>query len=339
MWLVVGSGSARAHPFAPVVLEVRERAGGILDLEFRRSPVGPTAQIRGSVPWPETPEGCSRVDSAGPNTSIASASIGGRTSASVRRIRLQCAATQLEGLALKIHAPPSENLVLVHHTVDGQRATRVVANSTELRLGPQNSGDSVGSGFASYLGLGFVHVLLGPDHLLFVLCLLLMTRGLRRRLLAITAFTVAHSITLVLATLELVSVPSQPVEAAIALSVVLLAGEIARGNREPSSRSLVSMVMIFGLLHGLGFAGALGELGVGAGSAARQLLGFNVGVELGQLAFVAAVLTLLRFGRRFAGPAEARLGSGARWKRRSAYAIGTIAATLFVERVVSFWGA
>lgn len=145
----------------------------------------------------------------------------------------------------------------------------------------------------AYVGLGVEHILGGADHLLFVLALFLLVGATRRLLATITAFTVAHSLTLALATLGMVHVPAKPVEAVIALSIVFVAAEIVHGLRgRPgiTAQRPWLVAFVFGLLHGLGFAGALAEVGVPPHAIPTALLAFNVGVELGQLAFVAALL-------------------------------------------------
>lgn len=185
----------------------------------------------------------------------------------------------------------------------------------------------------SYLWLGIEHILGGVDHLLFVLSLLLIVRGSMRILFTITAFTVAHSLTLVAATLGLVHVPGPPVEAIIALSIVFVAAEVVHGLKgRPglTARAPWLVAFIFGLLHGFGFAGALAEVGLPENAIPVALLMFNVGVELGQLAFVGAVLAsvwvLARVPLRWP-----------RWTQFApAYAIGTVAMMWTIERVAAF---
>src|ERR1700683_3799238 len=146
---------------------------------------------------------------------------------------------------------------------------------------------------ATYLRLGIEHILFGFDHLLFVLALVILIGNWRRVALTVTAFTIAHSITLAAATLGLVDVPRPPVEAAIALSIVLVAVEIVnarRGNPSLAARWPWVVAFCFGLLHGFGFAGALAEVGLPHHAIPVALLFFNLGVEIGQLVFVAAVL-------------------------------------------------
>jgi hydrogenase/urease accessory protein HupE len=184
----------------------------------------------------------------------------------------------------------------------------------------------------AYVGLGIEHILLGVDHLLFVLCLLLLVRGLRQLLATITAFTLAHSITLAAATLGYIRVPAAPVEAMIALSIVFLASELVRGEARRGAVTRLYpwlLAFSFGLLHGLGFAGALAEVGLPQGEVPLALFTFNVGVELGQLAFVTAVLSLTCLVRLL----PLRLPV---WAPSAAgYAIGSVAAFWMFTRLAA----
>ena len=156
----------------------------------------------------------------------------------------------------------------------------------------------------TYLGLGVEHILTGVDHLLFVLGLLLLVRGFGRLVKTVSAFTIAHSVTLALATLGFVHVPSPPVEAVIALSIVFVAKEIlrSRGRSASTQPSLTErqpwlVAFSFGLLHGLGFAGGLSEVGLPEGHIPLALLLFSIGVEVGHFSFIAAVFALMALGR------------------------------------------
>jgi len=184
-----------------------------------------------------------------------------------------------------------------------------------------------------YFRLGVEHILGGVDHLLFVLALLIIVEGTRRLIATVTAFTVAHSITLAAATLGWVHVPQKPVEAVIALSIVFVAGEIVHGRqgRPGITRRLPWVVAFtFGLLHGFGFAGALSEVGLPRTEIPIALLMFNVGVEAGQIFFILAVLGLLVLGRR----AMKNLPNWA--VPATAYGIGGVAAFWLIERVSGF---
>jgi len=189
--------------------------------------------------------------------------------------------------------------------------------------------------FAAYLRHGVDHILFGYDHLLFVFALILIVRTARMLVWTITAFTVAHSITLALATLGLVRVPTVPVEAVIALSILLLATEIVKAQRGESTltaRVPWIVAFVFGLLHGFGFASALVEIGLPRSDVPLALLAFNIGVELGQLAFVAAVLCAWALLHRMRLPAFVTR----RALPLATYGIGSLAAFWFFERLAGF---
>ena len=187
----------------------------------------------------------------------------------------------------------------------------------------------------AYLMHGIEHILFGYDHLLFVLALILIVRSTRMLLLTVTAFTVAHSITLSLATLGVVHVPGPPVEATIALSILLLACEIIRSDRGQSSMTAQWPWLVafsFGLLHGFGFASALTEIGLPQGDIPLALFAFNVGVEIGQLIFIAVVLAALACARWIRFPAFVERHA----RSVASYAIGGMAAYWFIERLAGF---
>lgn len=189
----------------------------------------------------------------------------------------------------------------------------------------------------TYLRLGIEHILGGIDHLLFILALMILVKGTRRLIATVTAFTVAHSITLAGATLGFVRVPQQPVEACIALSIVFVASEIVhahQGWQGWTERWPWIVAFTFGLLHGFGFAGALNAVGLPQTAIPVALLFFNVGVEIGQLLFIAAILSIMAFARwlirRTAIPQPA-------WAWRVApYSIGGLAAFWMIQRIVAF---
>ena len=211
----------------------------------------------------------------------------------------------------------------------GNRLTRVASGAlTQIPLGP----DSAGSW--DRLGLGVRHILGGVDHLFFVAGMMLLVRGRRRIVATITAFTIAHSITLGLTVLEVVRVPGPPVEAFIALSIVYLAFEILR--REQAHVGTVkpwTMAFAFGLVHGFGFAGALLDTGLPSGDIPMTLLLFNVGIELGQIVFAALCgIALWGLYRVLKTPTRrAWLDQGA------AYGLGAVASFWVIDRVVGFW--
>lgn len=189
----------------------------------------------------------------------------------------------------------------------------------------------------TYTVLGIEHILTGFDHLLYVLAMLILVRGWRRVVVTMSAFTLTHSLTLTAATLGWVHVPQPPVEACIALSILFVAREIVqahRGRAGLTARWPWAVSFTFGLMHGFGFAGALAQVGLPVGAIPAALLFFNVGVELGQLIFVAAVLALIAAGRVLAQRLHVRQPD---WLWRLApYAIGGLASLWFVERVAGF---
>lgn len=240
-------------------------------------------------------------------------------------------------------------------TIDGLAAQRtdvllrlqpLSGAPTTIRLTPDSPSHIVppepttGEVFLAYLALGFEHILEGWDHLLFVFALLVLVRDLWRLVAAITAFTVAHSITLALAALGHLSVPGPPVEACIALSIVFLAVEILKhedGQRRLSEKFPWLVSFSFGLLHGLGFAGALTEIGLPKGDIPAALLAFNLGVEAGQLFFVGIVLSLFWIATRaFPDPVRSLRKAHSLGIDVTGYAIGGMATVWLAQRVAGF---
>ena len=189
---------------------------------------------------------------------------------------------------------------------------------------------SLGSLALRYLMLGAEHILLGIDHLLFVLGLLLLLQGFWKLFQTITAFTVAHSITLAFAVLGIFPIPNAPIEVLIALSIVFLAREIIMGQRGESTLVHTKpwiVAFVFGLFHGFGFAGALGELGLSDGDIPLALLFFNLGVEGGQIAFICVLITINYVFNHFLSHLFLSL------QRGLAYGLGAIATYWFIERL------
>lgn len=230
-------------------------------------------------------------------------------------------------------------VVVLARWSDGSEASayfRGDGGAVPVRLADLRAGaGSLGRLARTYLGLGVEHILFGIDHLLFVLGLLLLVRGLWPLVKTVTAFTVAHSMTLAAAVLGIVPVDRAPVEAAIALSILLLAREIVVGTRGTFHlvhRRPWLVAFVFGLLHGLGFAGALGDLGIRGSDIPLALLFFNLGVEAGQLLFVAALVALHQVvGRRN----RARLP---RLEPVLGYVLGGLAMLWFLDRLPGVWG-
>ncbi len=247
----------------------------------------------------------------------------------------------LEGRAIAIRYPlynPSITTLVRLETADGDVHTAVLPpDELSWTVPARPTWRSVAR---DYLALGFAHIWEGPDHLMFVAGLMLLARAPRRILLAVTGFTAAHSITLSLATLGIARAPIAPVEALIALSIVFLAVELARDDPASVARRYPVVVSLtFGLLHGFGFASALGEIGLPRGELALGLVSFNVGVELGQLAFIAGAGGLAWAAGRARAAAREGLGwPGAAFPRIGpvgAYVLGAPAALWFYERTAA----
>ena len=248
----------------------------------------------------------------------------------IRRWEIRMGADSLNGQKIVIeglNATMTDVLVVVNF-LNGESVTRLLkpVDPSFTILRSQHESVPV----AAYLQLGITHILFGIDHLLFVLGLLLLVSGTRRLIKTITAFTIAHSITLALATLHLVNVPQSAAEATIALSIVFLALELTRhyqGRDGLTYHYPWIVAFVFGLLHGFGFAGALAEVGLPAASIPMALFLFNVGVEIGQLLFVFTVLGLIWIYQK-KGPS---LPSRARYA--VPYIIGSLAAFWFIPRM------
>lgn len=237
----------------------------------------------------------------------------------------------LDGWNVTVHGLPSTMVdVLVRIAMaDGRVVLQVLRpDAPSFPFTAETAGPAAGG----YFRLGVEHILFGIDHLLFVLALVLIVRGVGLLVKTITAFTVAHSITLGLATLGYVQVPSAPVEATIALSIVFVASEILRrrrGERGLTERAPWLVAGIFGLLHGFGFAGALSEVGLPANDIPLALLFFNLGVEAGQLVFVVVMLGFIESLRRIRLPEWAPI--------LPPYAIGSIAMFWVIQRTIAIW--
>jgi hydrogenase/urease accessory protein HupE len=249
--------------------------------------------------------------------------------------RLVEAVGGLEGKSVEfvgLQATITDVLVRVQ-TSDGTPSTTLVHPSRPWIDIAASQGVAAIAG--AYIMHGIEHILFGFDHLLFVLALILIVRSGRVLLLTVTAFTVAHSITLSLATLGIVQVPGPPVEASIALSILLLACEIVRlrrGEASLTARWPWVVAFSFGLLHGFGFASALTEIGLPRGDIPLALFAFNVGVEIGQLIFISVVMGALAGAKWIGMPALVERHA----LRVATYAIGILAAFWFIERLAGF---
>ena len=317
--LLLLGAAASAHEVRPAYLELIEEESGEFEVLLKTPMQG---DLRLSL-WPTFSVATEDV------TPVATRNV---DAAAIQTWRLRALAP-LRGQVLRIaglEGTMTDALVRVEF-MDGTQWTERLTPAQPAAVVPLR--ESALAVARVYLVLGIEHILLGIDHLLFVLALLLITHGAWRLVKTVTAFTVAHSITLGLATLGFVRVPIAPVEAVIALSIVFVAAEIVRSHRSNAgitARAPWLVAFIFGLLHGFGFAGALSEVGLPQGQIPVALLFFNLGVEAGQLVFVAFVLGLIAISRttRVQPP---------RWgKQVLPYAIGSIAMFWVIQRVAAF---
>ncbi len=255
--------------------------------------------------------------------------------------RLDCGEQGLIGpLGLEgLERHPVDVVVEVRY-LDGTQLSAVLApDDPPLLVGGEGTRPSSAL-FADYMLLGIEHILLGLDHLLFVLGLVLLVRDRKALLWTVTAFTLAHSLTLAGSTLELIALPGPPVEAGIALSILLLARELLlpEGERDTLTwRAPWLVAFAFGLLHGFGFAGALGEVGLPADRVPLALLAFNLGVEAGQLAVVAVLLLSFASLRRLAERFDLSPRRQAIARALPIYAMGSLAFAWTIERILGFW--
>lgn len=299
-----------ADEFSPALLEINEREGGWVDVTWKV----PTRGDRVLALMPVLPDFLEPLG-AGSSRPVAGAWLEYKTYRSGGQ-SLTGATLSIDGLV----AVPTDVLVRVALLDGAEHSAILRGGNNSFTIPEQVTRFELA---VSYWQMGAIHILEGFDHLLFLLTLLLIVTGLWPLLKTVTAFTVAHSLTLALATLGLVNIPPAPTEAVISLSIVLLAVEVvckSAGDITLSERYPWLVAFTFGLVHGLGFAGALSEIGVPPNEVPLALLMFNVGVETGQVTFVVAVSLLL------AG-LHKRYGQTASLAARSApYAIGGLAA-------------
>ncbi len=319
LWLLVVATPAGAHELRPAYLELRERGAGSFDVSWK-------TPMRGNRRLALSPAFSGAVETSSPVVTRAAGGAAVQTWSARAVGPLRGRSVRILGL----DSTMTDALVRIEFA-DGTEWVERLTPRRPAAVIPERASHAGVAG--TYLGLGVEHILLGLDHLLFVLALLLVTSGGRKLLEAITAFTAAHSITLALATLGFVDVPAKPVEVTIAASIVLVAVEIVRarrGQRGITTRAPWVVAFAFGLLHGFGFAGALGEIGLPQGRIPAALLFFNLGVEAGQLAFLAAVLAVVAAARRLFDTAP-------RWAELApAYAIGITATFWVIQRAAAF---
>ena len=295
-----------ADNFRPLYVEIREIDAGRYTIRIKRPPRIPVA----NEPTIEFPEFC-RKQPGRENTYLCDRDISGE------RMAIRYPLFRVSSPAVvKLSFYTGEN-----HTItlsSGKLSWQVPAR------------EDVTSVASQYTWLGMQHIWIGFDHLLFVLCLVWIAGDWRRIFTTITGFTLAHSLTLALAALRVVVLPVPPIEAAIALSVLFLATEMTRGRSNNLTWNYpIAVSASFGLLHGLGFAAVLREIGLPQTEVVAGLLFFNVGVEIGQLLFALLVIATLRIVTRwyrFESAAQTTIG----------YFAGCVSAYWFIQRTAAF---
>jgi hydrogenase/urease accessory protein HupE len=308
--LVTGSGSAWSHELESASLALVEVAPGRFSVRFHASSEALLDQLDTPAVFPPPCQ--------------------------VHGAQLDCGAKGLVGTIAFPWLEGALTRVMVEvEWQDGKRLLRVASPSSPsvtVYGVPASAGfrslEPIGSDFVR---LGVRHILTGFDHLLFVVALTLLVRGRSALLATVTAFTLAHSLTLSSTALGWVNVPVAPVEASIALSVVLVCAECLRPSDSLMRRAPWLLAFVFGLLHGLGFASALLETGLPEEHVLLSLLSFNLGVELGQIGVVVVALALARVVSR------TRLDRSS-LRTAMIYAMGATSAFWFIERVPAIFG-
>jgi len=328
LWLQVFPAPAFAHGFQTAYLELREQPSGLVDVTWK----APTQLSLGDE-WASRPMAIRPVFPQTCKATTLPAAMRTPT-ANVIRWTLDCGD---RGLAEQTVTFPGlvksfVEVLLRVEWANGRSQTTLLPTGQETFEIPEKV--TVFALGQTYLQLGVEHIFSGPDHLLFVLGLVLIVGPSWQLVKTITAFTLAHSMTLGAATLGFVNVPQAPVEAVIALSILFLASELAHSRRgQPGITEQYPWVvaLTFGLLHGFGFAGALAEVGLPTQDIAPALLFFNGGVEMGQLAFILMVVALITGTKHIISDTSSRWVG---WV--STYSIGTLASFWFLQRVSAF---
>jgi hydrogenase/urease accessory protein HupE len=314
--------AATAHESRPGYLELRETAPGHYDALWKQPANGEYALRMGPIFPADCTVAASKSEELLPGAMISRFGVtcpGG----------LQGRSITIAGLEMTL----TDVLIRLHRR-DGTEETHLArATDTSVTFG---GGGGALARSAVYLQLGIQHILMGIDHLLFVLGLVLIVRSRAALFKTVSAFTVAHSITLAAATLGWASVPGPPLNAAIALSILFLGPEILRVREGGTSLTIRHPWVVafgFGLLHGFGFAGGLTAMGLPHAEIPRALLLFNVGVEIGQIGFVLLILALARAFRLME----------IHWPKPilllPAYTVGTLGALWTLQRVIMMFGA
>ncbi len=326
VFFAISSSLAHAHELRPAYLEIRESAPEIYDVLWKVPARGMDQRLSLHLCFADDVE------------VLAEPVSGFAAGAHIQRMRIRRAggltdtAVTIDGLTGTF-----TDALLRIERLDGTELTHRLTPSSPSYIVEAEPGKMQVA--ATYTKLGIEHILLGIDHLLFVACLMFVAGSGRRLFITITGFTLAHSITLVLSALDLVQLPVPPVEAAIALSIVFIAVEIAQGRKTSLTfRYPIAVSASFGLLHGFGFAAVLREIGLPQNQIPTALLCFNIGVEVGQVLFVAVLIAIMHSaGRVFARPSDRPAQALAmRVRVPAAYVVGGVASYWLIARIGAF---
>ena len=321
--LIIAVVPASAHDSRPVYIELIQDTATLYNLMWRV----PDSIRQETIP-DITLEGDCKAHSV--NEGIIS-SITAIQSHQGRRV-YRCELDVFPKAVLLDYPVSNPSLSTIVRVIDRDNAVRVIHARPESNRIALLNNDSAGQVALEYISLGTRHIWSGFDHLLFVTCLVLMASGLKRVLLMVTGFTVGHSLTLIMATLGLIRIPVLPVEPVIALSLVFVAAELLREQKDTWTwRYPLLMASCFGLLHGLGFASAISALGLPENEIFTALLAFNLGVELGQMTYVVAIMLLMALYSLASGALGAPKAMVL--SRVLAWPVGGLAAFWFVERL------
>lgn len=315
--ILMVSSSALGHKLAPSLLQLTEQEPGLFEVYWKT----PKMTRAGQQLRPVFPAHCKPVGQAGQAT---------EGTGIITRWQLRCQES-MAGETLSVNGMETTGTATVVKVqwLSGNNVQALInARDPAMRI-PEQQG--TGEIILSYIGLGAEHIWLGIDHLLFVLALVMLVPTTRKLIWTVTAFTVGHSITLSLVALGYMDYPVSLVEFTIALSILVLAVELARPQQSGHwiSNNSWLVAVSFGLLHGMGFAGALREVGLPAADIPLALFSFNIGIELGQVLFVVVCLAVAGLLSRYAQPT---LVAG-RWLL--IYSIGSLSAFWCIERGLS----
>lgn len=321
--LVLAASSVIAHESRPLYVEITERDANVFSLMWKV----PVTVAAYGIPQIGMPDYCK-----------ASGSVTGQKT--IFKQIYKCD-SDLSNASITVHYPgfnPSVSTLFHFQRLSGENHSAVLNPEQSEWQVPEKEQTWVVA--KEYMVLGIEHILKGYDHLLFIVCLVLLAGTFKRILITVTGFTVAHSLTLALAALGVVKVSVAPVEATIALSIVFVAMELARNKRHTLTwRYPIAVSSTFGLLHGFGFASVLAEIGLPQTEIPAALLFFNIGVEVGQIMFVIAAIALFFAGKRVVARLHEMTFNDVltRIQRPAGYVVGTLAMFWTMERVSGFW--